>query len=84
MRFIVRLKLALCYMCTYSAAFYVLPLPPPPGIGLLWAPRPFNLRSGRSRRAVDVPLVKTWCVGRVGGGVACEGVSACQCEGGWL
>jgi pre-mRNA-processing factor 8 len=30
------------------------------GIALLWAPRPFNLRSGRSRRAVDVPLVKTW------------------------
>ncbi|CAG0915719.1 unnamed protein product [Notodromas monacha] len=30
------------------------------GISLLWAPRPYNLRSGRSRRAVDVPLVKTW------------------------
>ena len=25
------------------------------GIALLWAPRPFNLRSGRSRRALDVP-----------------------------
>ena len=30
------------------------------GIALLWAPRPFNLRSGRSRRAIDVPLVKGW------------------------
>ena len=30
------------------------------GIQLLWAPRPFNLRSGRCRRALDVPLVKTW------------------------
>ena len=30
------------------------------GIALLWAPRPFNLRSGRARRAIDVPLVKTW------------------------
>ena len=32
------------------------------GIALLWAPRPFNLRSGRSRRALDIPLVKTWYV----------------------
>jgi pre-mRNA-processing factor 8 len=30
------------------------------GIALYWAPRPFNLRSGRTRRAVDVPLVKGW------------------------
>ena len=30
------------------------------GIALLWAPRPFHLRSGRTRRALDVPLVKTW------------------------
>lgn len=30
------------------------------GIALLWAPRPFNLRSARTRRAVDIPLVKTW------------------------
>jgi len=30
------------------------------GIALLWAPRPFNLRSGFTRRALDVPLVKTW------------------------
>jgi pre-mRNA-processing factor 8 len=30
------------------------------GIALLWAPRPFNLRSGRSRRSVDVPLVNDW------------------------
>ena len=32
------------------------------GIALLWAPRPFNLRSGHTRRAVDVPLVKQWLV----------------------
>lgn len=30
------------------------------GIALLWAPRPFNIRSGRTRRALDVPLVKCW------------------------
>uniref|UniRef100_A0A0L8FG89 MPN domain-containing protein n=1 Tax=Octopus bimaculoides TaxID=37653 RepID=A0A0L8FG89_OCTBM len=30
------------------------------GISLLWAPRPFNLRSGKTRRAIDVPLVKSW------------------------
>ncbi len=30
------------------------------GISLLWAPRPFDLRSGRTRRALDVPLVKSW------------------------
>lgn len=30
------------------------------GIALLWAPRPFNLRSGRTRRALDIPLVKNW------------------------
>eukprot|EP00123_Amoebidium_parasiticum_P018097 comp24100_c1_seq1/m.43515 comp24100_c1_seq1/g.43515 ORF comp24100_c1_seq1/g.43515 comp24100_c1_seq1/m.43515 type:complete len:2277 (-) comp24100_c1_seq1:626-7456(-) len=30
------------------------------GIQLLWAPHPFNRRSGRTRRAVDVPLVKQW------------------------
>ncbi|KAL6783719.1 PRP8 [Auxenochlorella protothecoides x Auxenochlorella symbiontica] len=30
------------------------------GISLLWAPRPFNLRSGRTRRACDVPLVAGW------------------------
>lgn len=30
------------------------------GISLLWAPRPFNMRSGRCRRAIDIPLVKTW------------------------
>lgn len=31
-----------------------------PGIALYWAPRPFNLRQGHTRRAYDVPLVKTW------------------------
>ena len=30
------------------------------GIALMWAPRPFNIRSGRTRRAVDVPIVKSW------------------------
>ncbi len=30
------------------------------GIALLWAPRPFNQRSGRMRRALDVPLVNCW------------------------
>jgi pre-mRNA-processing factor 8 len=30
------------------------------GISLLWAPRPFNMRSGRTRRAIDIPLVKSW------------------------
>ena len=30
------------------------------GIALLWAPRPYNLRSGFTRRALDVPLVKSW------------------------
>lgn len=30
------------------------------GIALLWAPRPFNCRSGFTRRALDVPLVKSW------------------------
>ena len=30
------------------------------GISLYWAPRPFNLRRGRTRRAFDVPLVNAW------------------------
>uniref|UniRef100_A0A6A7G0N0 Pre-mRNA-processing-splicing factor 8A n=2 Tax=Hirondellea gigas TaxID=1518452 RepID=A0A6A7G0N0_9CRUS len=30
------------------------------GISLLWAPRPFNQRSGRTRRCIDIPLVNTW------------------------
>lgn len=30
------------------------------GIALYWAPAPFNKRSGRTIRAVDVPLVKSW------------------------
>ena len=30
------------------------------GIALLFAPRPFNQRSGRTRRAIDVPLVSSW------------------------
>ncbi|CEP01163.1 unnamed protein product (mitochondrion) [Plasmodiophora brassicae] len=30
------------------------------GIALLHAPRPFNMRSGRTRRAHDIPLIKSW------------------------
>jgi hypothetical protein len=30
------------------------------GIALLWAPTPFNFRSGHMRRALDVPLVNAW------------------------
>lgn len=30
------------------------------GIALMWAPHPFNTRAGRTRRAVDVPLVGSW------------------------
>ena len=30
------------------------------GIALWWAPDPYNRRSGRMRRAQDVPLVKNW------------------------
>ena len=30
------------------------------GISLLCAPRPFNMRSGRTRRAEDIPLVSEW------------------------
>eukprot|EP00056_Hartaetosiga_gracilis_P008688 m.125006 g.125006 ORF g.125006 m.125006 type:complete len:2332 (-) comp12970_c0_seq1:97-7092(-) len=29
-------------------------------IGLLWAPHPFNTRSGLTRRAIDIPLIKRW------------------------
>lgn len=30
------------------------------GMTLLWAPRPYNMRTGRTRRALDIPLVKSW------------------------
>ncbi|KAG2489374.1 hypothetical protein HYH03_012204 [Edaphochlamys debaryana] len=30
------------------------------GIALLWAPKPYNQRSGHTRRAFDVPLVNQW------------------------
>ncbi|XP_048443156.1 pre-mRNA-processing-splicing factor 8A [Pyrus x bretschneideri] len=30
------------------------------GISLLFAPHPFNMRSGRTRRAEDIPLVSEW------------------------
>ena len=29
-------------------------------ISIFWAPAPFNQRSGRLKRAIDVPLIKTW------------------------
>ena len=35
------------------------------GIELYWAPKPFNQRSGRTRRAFDVPLVKSWYQERI-------------------
>ncbi|KAJ1927298.1 hypothetical protein IWQ60_003038 [Tieghemiomyces parasiticus] len=31
-----------------------------PGVALYWAPHPFDRRSGRTRRAQDVPLVNQW------------------------
>lgn len=30
------------------------------GIALYWSPVPFNKRTGSTRRAIDIPLVKTW------------------------
>ena len=30
------------------------------GIGLIWSPRPYCLRSDRTKRAEDIPLVKAW------------------------
>lgn len=30
------------------------------GIACYWAPRPYNQRTGRTRRAFDVPLVNSW------------------------
>jgi len=30
------------------------------GITLFWAPRPYNLRSGHTRRSIDVPIVQSW------------------------
>ena len=31
-------------------------------IQLWWAPRPFNQRSGYTKRAIDVPLVNGWFI----------------------
>ena len=36
-----------------------------PGIGLYWAPHPFNTRSGRTRRTIDIPLINHWFRDRV-------------------
>ncbi len=36
-----------------------------PGISLYFAPRPFHLRSGRTRRTIDVPLIGHWARERV-------------------
>ena len=30
------------------------------GINLYWAPAPFNQRTGKTRRACDIPLVSNW------------------------
>eukprot|EP00948_MAST-09A_sp_MAST-9A-sp1_P002883 g2883.t1 len=30
------------------------------GLALYWAPRPFNIRTGFTRRAIDVPVVGSW------------------------
>jgi pre-mRNA-processing factor 8 len=30
------------------------------GINLLWAPKPFNQRCGKTRRAYDIPLISGW------------------------
>ncbi|KAL4464690.1 hypothetical protein ABPG74_011251 [Tetrahymena malaccensis] len=30
------------------------------GISLLWAPKPFNQRTGKNRRSFDIPLVSQW------------------------
>ena len=55
------------HVCSPAPPPHLSPLlvPPPAdttaaGISLLWAPRPFHLRSGRMRRACDVPLVNQW------------------------
>ncbi|KAK1746310.1 pre-mRNA-processing-splicing factor 8 [Skeletonema marinoi] len=36
-----------------------------PGIALYFAPRPFHMRSGRTRRTIDVPLIGHWARERV-------------------
>ncbi len=43
------------------------------GIALLWAPAPFSQRSGRMRRAQDVPLVNSWFQEH------CPQVCCCSC-----
>ena len=30
------------------------------GIALLWAPKPFHEKTGRTRRAYDIPLTSSW------------------------
>ena len=35
------------------------------GIALYWAPEPFNQRSGRTRRTMDIPLISHWFRDRV-------------------
>lgn len=36
-----------------------------PGISLYWAPQPFQSRSGRTRRTIDIPLIGHWFRDRV-------------------
>ena len=35
------------------------------GVALYWAPHPFNTRSGRTRRTIDIPLINHWFKDRV-------------------
>ena len=35
------------------------------GVSLYWAPHPFNMRSGRTRRTIDIPLLNHWFRDRV-------------------
>jgi pre-mRNA-processing factor 8 len=36
-----------------------------PGVSLYWSPHPFNTRSGRTRRTLDIPLINHWFRDRV-------------------
>lgn len=35
------------------------------GVALLWAPKPFNVRTGYTRRCYDIPLIAAWFKERV-------------------
>merc|ERR1712224_438237 len=38
-------------------------------LALIWAPRPFHLRSGNTRRAYDIPLANQWYFERLPAGL---------------